>query len=154
MNEVGTLRELNVKPGDVVEWHGDRFTVMDGKPCDWYSGGVWASLHVPFSEENCEWISGSAEDCRIISRAAPIKYTPWQLATPDAMVTDDMQVSRGPDGEIVAYRAKVEPEVETVALYGAVRVYGPHLVADATHKITFTTIDGEPDCTSIKMEKL
>jgi len=33
-------------------------------------------------------------------------------------------------------------------------VFGPGRCASDTHRITFDTIDGEPDCTSIKMEKL
>lgn len=55
-----------------------------------------------------------------------------------------------------AYRVRSEPERRTVVLHGAgyewcqsdLAAYGD------THRITFDLLDGEPDCTSIKMEKL
>lgn len=55
------------------------------------------------------------------------------------------------------YRVKPpEPVVETVTLHGAIGVYftkGDPVHFD-THRITFTTKDGEPDCSSIKMEPI
>ena len=55
----------------------------------------------------------------------------------------------------VEYRIKPELVVETVILYGRP---GLQWVLDKfpydTHRITFATINGEPDCSSIKMEKL
>jgi len=65
----------------------------------------------------------------------------------------------------LAYRIKPEPKRETAALYGRMytsTVY-PDGVFDAdhrprcagdTHLITFDTINGEPDCTTIRMERL
>ena len=95
---------------------------------------------------------------RIISSAKADKYGPWQLATPTTPTTDDMQVSRGPDGEIVAYRVKVEPKVKEYETFFHIDKFGGLMVGGYTnvdtHKITFNTIDGEPDCSSIKMEKL
>jgi hypothetical protein len=49
--------------------------------------------------------------------------------------------------------------METVTIYGG-DAYGlgcefdGNLTTDCTHRITFDLIDGEPDCDSIKMEKL
>ena len=51
--------------------------------------------------------------------------------------------------------SRAEYVVDTVTLYGRPDIQWvlekcPH----DTHRITFATIDGEPDCKSIKMEKL
>jgi len=58
-----------------------------------------------------------------------------------------------------AYRIKPEPKVWTVELFGFIGGYGSFVWGAKkenvdTHKITFNTINGEPDCNSIKMEKL
>ena len=84
------------------------------------------------------------------------KYGDWKLGQPSRdLPWENLQVSRGPDGEIVAYRVKVEPKVETKTLYGRNDPYWSDCkIEEDTHKITFTTIDGEPDCSSVKMEKL
>ena len=56
------------------------------------------------------------------------------------------------------YRVKPEPKRETVTLYNGVEnsfdwdLWNKHI--DKKHRITFDLIDGEPDCNSIKMEKL
>ena len=83
------------------------------------------------------------------------KYGDWKLGQPSRdLPWENLQVSRGPDGEIVAYRVKVEPKVKPHTLYGEKHVWNPVRYPGDTHKITFTTIDGEPDCSSVKMEKL
>lgn len=55
-----------------------------------------------------------------------------------------------------AYRIRPEPKVKAVEF--RVQIYENGVVRMAgvsnTHRITFSTIDGEPDCASIKMEKL
>lgn len=57
------------------------------------------------------------------------------------------------------YRVKPEPEVDQVTLYGG-GAKGMVWCEDRrgsdldTHKITFSLVDGEPDCGSIKMEKI
>ena len=55
-----------------------------------------------------------------------------------------------------AYRVKPEPKRETVKLSGKVYhngqwAFGTEDKGD-THRITFDTVDGEPDCDSIRME--
>ena len=57
------------------------------------------------------------------------------------------------------YRKKPEPVVETVTLHGRSYSVGWDLdrnprQEDDTHKITFDTVDGEPDCSTVKMECL
>lgn len=58
-----------------------------------------------------------------------------------------------------AYRVKPEPQVENVELLGiTINNFGWRFdqggsCAD-THRITFSVVDGKPDCSSIKMEEL
>jgi hypothetical protein len=55
-----------------------------------------------------------------------------------------------------AYRIKPEPKREMVTLHGCGFYWeqSEQPCPSDTHRITFDTIDGEPDCDSIKMEKL
>lgn len=65
----------------------------------------------------------------------------------------------GTFNENVSYRVKAKPVVKQITLFGG---GVPNMVwcpdrrgADLdTHIITYTEIDGEPDCDSVKMEKL
>jgi len=54
------------------------------------------------------------------------------------------------------YRIRPEPKVETVTLWGGIgRSWNAcSFRHDDTHRITFETIDGKPDCASIKMEEI
>jgi len=58
----------------------------------------------------------------------------------------------------IAYRITPEPKRETVTMVGyniGHWYFGSdHLIYRATHRITFETIDGEPDCATIRMERL
>jgi len=59
----------------------------------------------------------------------------------------------------ISYRVKPEPVREVVGLYGALNgdtwVFGNNAQFEFdTHRITFETVDGKPDCSSIKMEEL
>jgi hypothetical protein len=58
----------------------------------------------------------------------------------------------------LAYRVKPEPKRETVTMTGHNRGYwcfGSDRLEDRdTHRITFDTIDGEPDCATIRMDRL
>jgi len=49
---------------------------------------------------------------------------------------------------------KPEPVRETIELCGKGRVFEDRQLPSDTHRITFDLIDGKPDCSSIKMEKL
>ena len=55
-----------------------------------------------------------------------------------------------------AYRVKPRPVVEEVVLQGNCKssFAGNSYHSNDTHRITFNTIDGEPDCASVKMEKI
>lgn len=60
--------------------------------------------------------------------------------------------------ECYAYRVKPEPMRETVRLSGQVYLDGQWAFGTEdkgdTHRITFDTIDGKPDCASIRMEEI
>jgi len=164
--EVGTLKELNVKPGDVVEYipTGNRHTVLDGKRLTISNGNT----------VDYEYNWDCSKYFRIVSRAEePPKL--WRDMTPEekgALLLahyegKQIEVNRGPFecGEWredhypewmhnYAYRIKPKPKVETVNLYSNDCAYGRLIEAMRGHRITFNLIDGKPDCTSIKMEKL
>ena len=58
-----------------------------------------------------------------------------------------------------AYRVKPEPKHETVRIYGQAYPnvrwnFGSSSGKEDTHIITFDTLDGEPVCDSIRMEKI
>ena len=60
------------------------------------------------------------------------------------------------------YRIKPDPVVETVTLKGGVYedcayffdVFEQNKKSWYTHRITFETVDGVPDCSTVKMDKL
>ena len=165
--EVGTLEELGVEVGDVVEcvngplfggeWTvGKRYTMTEkGLPCD--RNGPQCS---------------SVSTFRIISHANP-KPKLWRDMTPEekgALLLTHHEnfgsVEFWDEDEWkelhflgwcddIAYRIKPQPNVETVTLYGRPDVqWVLERCKYDTHCITFQTIDGKPDCTSIKMEKI
>ena len=57
-----------------------------------------------------------------------------------------------------AYRVNPEPKRETVTMSGynvGYWYFGSECLIDRdTHQITFDTINGEPDCTTIRMDRL
>lgn len=153
MTKIGTLAEIGAKPGDVVELQGGArpiYTIgvsIYGKLIDVDDGG-----------ELCEYMP-----FRIVSRA---EATPklWRDMTPEEKGAILLAMHDGKKVEVYsvgkwwkksymtfgdenAYRIKPEPKVETVHLMNF------HELAKG-YAIVFTVKDGEPDCTSIKMERL
>lgn len=160
MSEVGTLQELNVNPGDVVECvtapvHG-RWTV--GNKYYMTDKGLLCDIAHPQNS--------SISTFRIISRAADTQKL-WRDMTPeekgalllaqhDGRVMEYMglygwQIMLWPAfNQDHAYRVKPEPKVETVEILDDELMF----TTIKGHKITFNTVDGKPDCASIKMEPL
>ena len=170
VGDVGTLKELGVVVGDVVEYvsgsptHdyrlGDRYTctIKDGELIVRYERGWFNSV------EEDSWLY------RIISRANP-KPKLWRDMTPEekgalllaAHEGSQLQYIHNRDwtncnevfSEFHAYRIKPHPKIETVTLHGRPDVqWVLERCKYDTHRITFQTIDGKPDCASIKMEEL
>lgn len=164
--EVGTLAEIGAKPGDVVEWPGiGEYLVLN-------SGGVVSKVSGGLLKDGMDY---PGNRFRIVSRA---EETPklWRDMTPEEKgalllaMHDGLKVEFCSAGKWLekkfmpflddhAYRIKPEPKVETVTLMTA-KVYDwisepeSGCGSQNTHRITFNLIDGEPDCNSIKMEKL
>ena len=170
--EYKTLRELNVRPGDVVEWNGHTYTAFE-MPAPPSSNHCWAR------RDDCGWISEYAE-VRLISRAprndtAGDKPVLWRdmtdaekgallLASFRGKVIEGTRLDVPEDWRVtvigldnIAYRVKPEPKVETVTLYGHVGVntyFNLDRSIRDTHRITFNRRDGKTDVDSAKMEEL
>lgn len=177
MMETGTLRELDVKVGDAVELvstdvlKGHTYTiqedarVLDNDGSGHYYGFISDDISFPR-----KW--------RIISRAPDTTKTWGEMTDADkgAMLlyeyehgNKSIQYSIPDDGydfswgektvheayrDDWSYRIKPEPKRETVTI-GSSDVSWGHLIdALRDHRITFDTIDGEPDVCSIKMEEI
>ena len=195
-----TLHDLQVGPGDVVEydgtWGGEvkRHTIAGwvGDKC--YHMGQDFGGACSMNLNSCWRIISRASDDTLGERAtveniaekAPVNVTMTGLYedfSPPKLRRDMTDEEKGAlllahcevkvigvdyghgcgwesvDGPVwwdsVAYRVKPEPVRETVKLYGRVNssVWGK-ICPEDTHRITFDLIDGEPDCSSIKMEKV
>lgn len=73
------------------------------------------------------------------------------------IIRDDWIVVDHPSWTPTAlYRIKLEPKRETVTVYGHYNggFFLRQNTQGDTHRITFDTIDGEPDCASVKMERI
>ena len=53
-----------------------------------------------------------------------------------------------------AYRIRPEREMVTANVLVLRNTIETTIYNDATHRITFDTVDGEPDCASVRMEKI
>ena len=174
--ETGTLAELNVKPGDVIEWLDDDNEWMG--PCTVmkaelitegaFTGEVRASLS--------SYGAGifDEEQFRIISRASqsdPETPKRWKDLTPEEK---GALLLAHHEGEVIEVRAqdsdnwykrdspnwadegifRVKPARETVTLYGDTFYDFSDFEGRPDFKITFDLVDGDPDTDSIRMEKL
>ena len=178
-----TLTEHNVQPGDVVQPDGPGggaiwprkpytiqpdFSIIDGEGDSW--GGAGDAFGYP---ECC--------DFTVLSRAARTQPAPAvDPSNPDRKTFGEMtDVEKGAlllaehEGRVIecwqdcdspehwakvlpnwkdncAFRVKPEPKRETTLLHWKLGGWN----TPDTHKITFDTIDGKPDCASIRMDEL
>lgn len=182
--EYGTLKELNVKPGDVVSYYGtDDYEVAegqhlikisDGRDCGvyalWDSCSKFKIISRANSEESNERRRGCASTCEVktwgeMSDAEKGELLlAWQrggqLQYWDADNGEWESTDVHPfEFEADAYRIKpVEHKRETVTLYGGEKPYKTWSSSTwgitYTHRITFETVDGVPVLDSIKMEEV
>lgn len=181
--EVGTLKQLCVEVGDVVELVHDDFGENR------YIGILWTAIaHHPkrmdvspvvfFKEKGTGWMSINDDSWifRIISRANP-KPKLWRDMTPEEKCALLLAHHEGKVIEIwswdvptwdesnyefewcdsLAYRIKPEPKVETVTKYRRADNGGwtsSRSCTKTTHKLTYNEIDGKPDCASIKVDTI
>ena len=178
MKDVGTLKELGVQAGDVVDNQISKelYDIILAKQgvkherinlCDF--GKLYALSRDGASHQSVD--ESFLPNWRIISRATSEPKL-WRDMTAEEkgalllaahedwrcieVFKDDEWYTCGrstwkPD---IAYRVKPEPKVETVEFTGHIDAgiffRGLNSVKPQV-KITFTTIDGKPDCASVKM---
>ena len=172
--EVGTLKELNVKPGDVVRavaWHngslmGEWYDGIDWVIYDRHPKGYYEGICAVFKEKGGGYTKDNeGVKFRIVSRATETPKL-WRDMTPEEKGALLLAHHEGKaiemlfcSGEWVtvtpqwatnaAYRIRPEPKRETHAV---------RLVNDKTGEVLscgmITLIDGKPDLASIKMEEL
>lgn len=168
MKEVGTLNELGVGVGDVVECVINSVgECYEGKKPHTIKGDDLSA----YTEDGFYYTYYSDAVFRIISRATP-KPKIWSDMTPEEK---GALLLAAHDGKVIEahcdkkgwvtiypswdsdlpYRIKPEPKVETVTLNGDGGSYWGIGVNDHdTHRITFQTLDCIPDPTTIKMEAI
>ena len=161
-----TLKELNVNPGDVVEHSdGEIYEIRiaeDGELANWdIRHGYWG-ITVAESTQMYTIISRASDEPKKFGDMTPDEKGALLLAHHEGKA---IEVWNGEYwecveqifAEFVAYRIKPEPKIEVVNMYADLSecgMFGSTKNGDDTHTITFTTIDGVPDCSSIKMDAL
>jgi hypothetical protein len=165
MKEVGTLKKLRVKVGDVLQWVGGEVfpcTVTNVTSTKVYfttqMGGIDYSLS--YCTHPWEVISRVAPTPKLWRDMTPEEKGALLLAAHEGKVIEFMASGTWKEDkpgwyDILAYRIKPEPKVEVVTVYGNpssnVQWVYEQCPMD-THRITFNLIDGKPDCASVKME--
>lgn len=160
-DETGTLAELDVKPGDVVE------CVHAGSAFESYVPG--REYTVGGKDEKGREIRSSERysTFRIISRAPDTPKT-WGEMTPEEKMpllldwndnsarnvqqwngSEWVRMQTGRFGRVNKYRLKPEPVRETVTLYGGAGYglgyeFDRNLTEHCSHRLIFTTTDGKP----------
>jgi len=182
MSEVGTLKELGVQVGDVVEHlqFADASPARQHHTIHYIRGGYYG---VAAYEEECKagmqhFRMDSGSKFSVVSRATPPLRT-WGelpptekgallLAHNDAPGSVEFWSVYGwmPLNNLgwldrVSYRHKPQPKIETVTAYYRMDWTGQMIVdhndncgEKGPFRITFQTIDGKPDCASVKMEEV
>ena len=160
--ETGTLKELNLKPGDVVEYaHEDQYIVCEGNKLQWSDGTIKDYL--------C-WDTGQFT---LVSRAPTPDLT--AVTTPfgllDAATQEALRAHGGPyemwDGAEwdegipswygdSTYRVQPKPESETITCNAYVHPSGiiSKIESDTPQpvRVTFNRINGVIDLASYKVE--
>lgn len=176
----GTLKELNVKVGDKIRVHkvgselitgtwlvvtsvdherGSYLANYWGEPS---KGGNWEIANTYIYQLEGEAVTEEIK----VGDEVEVQFTKegewWNDGhTVSAVVGDYYILTVGKVAPIVAHVSTVRkpnPVVTEVVMYGNANYgswsCGMSLANVDTHKITFNLVDGEPDCNSIKMEKL
>lgn len=158
MTKIGTLAELNVKPGDVVAIYNAFRKGTEVKVTDDFEN--WCGSNEPW------WrlISRAAETPKLWRDMTPEEKGALLLAHHEGKVIEQWDGFWGVSAPVewlsfCAYRIKPEPKVETVVMgilnnANGWQGYAKLTKVEPTHRITFNTIDGKPDCASVKMEPL
>lgn len=181
MTEGKTLTELDVKPGDVVisTDNGRSYSIHQASGLDWLDdnggylcrGPIWriVSRAEPDTPKTWgPWTGWNGGECPVDSDAVvDVVWTNDPTGIPmdrtQAAASELMWGHSDMHSNIIAYRIKPPSPVRETAtvglgVYKSASGWKIHNItnpfSDCPHKlsITFTTIDGKPDCTSITME--
>lgn len=151
--ETGTLQELNVKPGDVVECV-DSISVC-------YTNGIQYTIGGEDDDGLTVYQGEQGSAFRIVSRASDTPrpfgeltdaegWSEWTSASEWDVSKYDVQMECIDGIHRVRTRPRQPVQFDIYAKYGK-------LYPDAypkTHRISVTFDGGDPDCASIKMEPL
>ena len=164
MQEIGTLAELDVKPGDVVELVS-RQIPGDGWAYPEIGDQRTISVDDGWHGVDLKYIGELQGTFRIVSRATPaepaseIVWGPWGEFEAGRFPVQTH--SDGPDATwLYRYPVPKQPVVETVTLSGGYfGAYGWRFENgisgwNVTYCITFETKDGEPDWSTLRGEDL
>lgn len=174
MKEVGTLKELGVKVGDVLQWSGgEEYPCTVCKITDLSVYINTPNGRVGYSIAYCthpwEVISRASDKPKTWRDMTPEEKGALLLAAHEGKVIEGRNETWRDDVWITvhapswsnnsSYRVKPEPKVETVTQHWKTNRKGEFVPMnqfdkpyDPSHRITFNLIDGKPDCASIKME--
>jgi len=161
--EYKTLRELDVKPGDVVRNNVARTEIIadtSGHECSMESGYTWLW-------DNPVWriVSRASDTPKLLRDMTDAEIGALVRANNEGKVIEGLWIDEETWTVLseahfhnmnMAYRVRPEPKRETVMLHGSVtdELWGRAQTGYDTYRITFDLIDGKPDCDSIKMEEL
>ena len=161
MQEIGTLAELDVKPGDVVELVS-RQIPGDGWAYPEIGDQRTISVDDGWHGVDLKYIGELQGTFRIVSRAIPAEPAPeiewgeWGPMLSDDIAADrQMQVINGKAQW--RYPVPKQPVVETVSVEGWLefgKLWIGSKAPGANHRITFDVIDGKPDWSTLRGEDL
>lgn len=101
------------------------------------------------------WIGWNGGECPVEDVAIIEIATRFGVSKMRGSVMLDWSIE-GNEDPIVAYRVQIQPDVETVTLYGDGRAWNwsKSKATRDTHRLTYTMTDGVIDCGSEKMMPL
>jgi hypothetical protein len=136
--EVGTLKELNVKPGDVVQVVGGKSWEIIGIDDD----GNYLINDPPYEEKGALLLAH--HEGKVIELYNTFGLARWvDCAYPEDYWNED-----------IAYRVKPKQVRGVVTITSSDVSWGFMAKALRYHRITFETVDGKPDCSTIRMKAL
>lgn len=166
MRKVGTLRQIGARVGDVVGIHSEKYKVRE------YDNSISRSWTLECDNGVTFKQYGEDQDWRIIRRAARQFNTLTAEEKGDLIMAhvDEKIIEVSLDGGATWERCytplwvgsacyRVKPDVtERVSIRSSYPFAGwvseEYGNIDDTHRITFQTVNGKPDCNSIRMEEL
>ena len=149
--ETSTLAELNVKPGDVVEWlERPEFGKMSVTKVDIVDSGLYSGQLIVTLSEYGTGVFGSCEVFRIISRASQSTTPPTDVTTP---LTPTSLTPTPPDtGLTPTPLTHSTTPTRTITTNGTWQANGPKPKTQYVYSLTFDLdTEGHPIWSSAKV---